>query len=87
MPAIWYSKAEGLQAVEALWKAVKDLRNEFGQLILADNIFTSDEIGGFFRDGWPRRFSHMTDYADDSALLTRYRRAAAMQSSLVIRTA
>jgi len=43
-----------LQAIETLWKAVKDLRKEFGQLVHVDNIFASEEIGGFFQKGWPK---------------------------------
>ncbi|UWU66096.1 hypothetical protein [Bradyrhizobium sp. NC92] len=73
------AQARRLQAVETLWKAIKDLGNEFGQLVHVETIFTAEEIDGFFRNGWPRGYRHIAEYADDQAIITRFERARARE--------
>jgi hypothetical protein len=69
-----------LQAIETLWKAVRALKHEFGQLFYVDNIFTSEEIHGFFKSGWPRSVAHMREYAGHHVIVEKYDRALAMES-------
>lgn len=68
-----------LQAIEHIWKTIKALREEFGQLIFVDTIFTRDEIDGFFKNGWIPRMKHIREYADDSVSLRKYEKAGAWE--------
>jgi hypothetical protein len=66
-----------LEAVERLWKAVKDLRTAFASLTCCDTILTPREIDGFFRKRWPEPFSYINDYALHEATAKHYRQAKA----------
>jgi hypothetical protein len=66
-----------IQAVETIWKAIKALRKEFGDLDYADTIFTRDEFQRFYAGAWPAYLNHLREYRDDQAIVQRYERANA----------
>jgi hypothetical protein len=69
-----------LQAVESLWKTIRAMRSELGQLIFADTLYTRDELERFFSTGWPRNMRHMTEYANRNAVLDKFKTVGAMEA-------
>lgn len=69
-----------LQAVESLWKTIRAMRSEFGQLIFADTLYTREELERFFKTGWPRNMSHMTEYANGNVVMGKFKTVAAMEA-------
>jgi hypothetical protein len=69
-----------LQAVESLWKTVRAMRSEFGQLIFCDTIFTRDELEGFFKTGWSHKMRHINEYADDNTIMRKFNAVSAFDA-------
>ena len=69
-----------LQAVETLWKTITAMREELGQLVFVDTIYTRDELDRYFNTRWPQNMSHMTEYANRQTVIHKFKIAKAMEA-------
>ncbi|CAN7173449.1 hypothetical protein LJR090_000436 [Bosea sp. LjRoot90] len=71
-----------IQAVEHLWRVVRNLSSEFGSVVFIDTILTIQELNAYFRD---REYAHIADcvreYSDMNIALRKLANAGANDAS------
>jgi hypothetical protein len=70
-----------IQAVEYLWRVVRDLSSEFSLVVFVDTILTSQELDAYFRD---QQYNHIADcvreYADMNLPIRKFVSAGANEA-------
>jgi len=65
-----------MQAVQTLWKAILDLRREFGNVLLADSVLLPSEMNDYFRKHQPTPFMDaLHEYADPITTFQKFNKA------------
>jgi hypothetical protein len=80
VPAEPLTAKRQLQAVETLWRTIGAMREELGQLVFVDTIYTRDELEGYFNSRWPQSMSHMTEYANRQTVISKFKTVKAMEA-------
>lgn len=67
-----------IQAVEHLWRVVRNLDREFGMVVIIDSVLTPSELDAYFREGEPAQLADcIREYADMKVPLRKFASAGA----------
>lgn len=66
-PADPFSQQRSAQAVAIIWKAIVNLRNEFGPYVYIDSILTRKEIENSYETGWRNPLTYLNDFSSHDA--------------------
>jgi hypothetical protein len=77
------TEARRLQALENLWKVLRGLKKEFGDLLFVDSILLANEFDEFFKRGdHSQMFAGLLKYATEAAFVDKWTKSGAGEADL-----